>query len=718
MRMSSPAQRWRWLPALAVFLLASALSLRDYFPPLPSPLEFEVQLGPAETERSEPLIVTGRTGAGDFLFVRHLPGRTYAIGYESWGQPSRLSAPLPRPADGRVRLTVAMPALGHVRGVFAAPDPRLRVTANGSQVFDTPVRHHLRPAADIWFGENPIGGTACGARLDGTIRLPDGRTLRGRPEALRSPGRTLAAWLTRSPWQAASALAAGLLAGLLWPRIPWRPGLRVLALARRGPRALAADEAGARLLAFGRTHRAFALTGGTATLAFAWMVSYGTMDLVHPETFADFYDHQAASLLAGRLDVPPDAIGGEAFVHGGKTYGYFGLTPALLRVPFVIHDAAFGELTRGFMVAGFALVLLASHLLLHAVYSLSGRGAPGGWASGTLAAAAGLGSTVFFLGSRAYVYHEAILWGVAFALVGAWAALRHLAAPGGRWWLGSLAGGILSVHARPPTGLFALTLLGAVALVLLWRDRRVASSVRRQARVGVLCALGVFSFNVVSYLKFQTFEGCPLRYNVQYDAVRLARIEGRQFHLENIPLAVECYLLRPNFRLTAGFPYFYIEPGVPSMPWLDTKIDYHDNTLGFPYAMPALVWLAGAGVVLGWRRAPALRPALLTAWAAAVPMTLAMFAAIAITHRYTADFCPFLIVAAALGLAGGEELAGTRRRIFRTVTTAAVAASVLLTLAITLHHQGQEVWGVPDEVRARYTDLRQRIDAAVGTARP
>jgi hypothetical protein len=716
--MSAPAPWLRWVAAIAVGLTVAVLSLRDYFPPLPSPLTFELELAaPGQPGTTEPLIVTGRAGAGDFLFVRHLPDGAIAVGYESWGEPGQFSEPLPVHADRRLRFTVATPGLTQVRGIFAPPTDRLQVTVNGVEKFNAPVSHHLRLPDHIWFAENPIGGTACGATLRGTLRLPDGRELRGSPTPLLSWSARTRAWLTISRWQAVFAGLLGLATYLLWPRLRWATWFRVGALAARGPRALAADPAGARFLEFVRAHRTFAVTGALATFAFAWMVSYGTLALIQPETFADFYDHQATSLLQGRLDVPRAGISGEAFIHDGKVYGYFGLAPAILRLPFVIYNAAFGELTRAFMVAGFAAALVACHLLLRTVYSLSGRGQPPGGATIGLVTAAGLGSTLYFLGSRAYVYHEAILWGITFALFGSWAAFRHLAAPGGRWWMGSLVCGILSVHARPPTGLFALTLLGVVALILLVRDRRVAGMVRRQLLVGALCGAGVFSFNVVSYLKFRTFEGCPLRYNVQYDAARLARIDGKQFHLVNIPIAIESYLLQPNFRLEAGFPYFYIAPGLPSVPWLETKIDYHDNTLGFPYAMPGLVWLAVAGGMLALTRVPALRGAVLATWAAALPMTLAMFAAIAITHRYTADFCPLLIVAAVGGLAAGDNLTGIWRRIFLAVTAVCIGASVLITLAITLHYQGHEVWGVPDEIKAKYAALRQGIDLAVGALR-
>ena len=92
-------------------------------------------------------------------------------------------------------------------------------------------------------------------------------------------------------------------------------------------------------------------------------------------------------------------------------------------------------------------------------------------------------------------------------------------------------------------------------------------------------------------------------------------------------------------------------------------------------------------------------------WAAAVPLSLAMFAAIATSERYTGDFCPFLICSAAFGLAAP---------LWRPVTVAALCAATLwacaLTWAVTIHYQGAKVWGVPDHVTKGYQQLRHRVD--------
>src|SRR5215470_16076828 len=69
-------------------------------------------------------------------------------------------------------------------------------------------------------------------------------------------------------------------------------------------------------------------------LVLCWFVTLGDWDFFPPAgMLEEFYDAQAQSLLEGHIDVPADAIGPEAFVHGGKSYGYFGPTPALLRLP-------------------------------------------------------------------------------------------------------------------------------------------------------------------------------------------------------------------------------------------------------------------------------------------------------------------------------------------------------------------------------------------------
>lgn len=445
------------------------------------------------------------------------------------------------------------------------------------------------------------------------------------------------------------------------------------------------------------------------TTIFAWMISYGTFRLVAEDEFGSFYDHQAASLLRLRWDVPEPSLSGEAFVVDGKVYGYFGPTPALMRLPFALFGAGVGKLTRLYMVVDYAATLVAVYTLL--VWAVrrreSTKARPRKWQTLLLILPIGLGSTLFFLGSRAYVYHEAILCGLAFALWSMVCALRALDAPASRWWIGSLVCGVLSVHARAPVGLFALCFLGAVALFFV--VRRESPHFLRYLKIGVGCVLGILSFNAVSYLKFGTWEGCPLRLNVQYTPQKLAEIDGKNFHLSNLRFNSAVYLFRPSFEVRAAFPYFFLE-FINRKLYPESKITYRDATLALPWSMPALCFLAVVGGVAAGYYRLSLRLPLALVGLAAVPAALAMLTAVAVTQRYTADFLPALIGFAALGVAGISHLSSGLRISVLSLATAFTILSLGITGAITLHHQRSIVWGVPEEARTEYALWRVYID--------
>ena len=467
-------------------------------------------------------------------------------------------------------------------------------------------------------------------------------------------------------------------------------------------------------------HRWFILTTFLCSTVFSAVLTGGSFRFDYEEAFGSFYDYQAASLLQGRLDVPEQAISIEAFIVDGRFYGYFGPTPALLRVPLVVAGVGFGRLSRGFMLVYYVAALVAAYLILIEASRLIGSGTtpPEKWSVAVFQINTGLGSSIFFLSSSAYIYHEAILCGVTFALWSVWCALRHNAAPDGRWWIGSLVCGVLSVHARPSAGLFALTLLGGVALTQArraWREQRTAVGLRRPLGIAALAAVGVLSFNGLSYLKFKTFDGCPLRLNVQYDPARLAKIDGSQFHLTNVPFAFGAYFLRPNFAVTKHFPYFQINGG-PERIYPGAKLDLVEPTLGFPFAMPGLFALATLGCAAAFVHSRAARPAITLLLAAAMPMSLAMFAAVAISHRYTADFCPVLVCAAAFGTVATQEADAGWRNLLRAGLLVVTLASLAITIALTLRHQGESVWAVPEEIRHHYQNLCRKADAFFGVS--
>src|SRR6478672_11145220 len=91
--------------AIAIFVALGALRLNSHFPALPNPLTIDVGLELGEAGRSDPLIVAGRTGTGDFLSVRFLGPDTFHFLYDSWGFPGISSAPVTFKPSEKLRLS-------------------------------------------------------------------------------------------------------------------------------------------------------------------------------------------------------------------------------------------------------------------------------------------------------------------------------------------------------------------------------------------------------------------------------------------------------------------------------------------------------------------------------------------------------------------------------------------------------------------------------------
>jgi hypothetical protein len=697
----------RWAAILALFALLAVLRVRQHYPVFPRPLTVDLLLDRGEAGRADPVIVAGRTDTGDFLTVRFDDERTVRFIYDSWGFPGLPSQPVAIRPGEKLRLQIDMPALDQIQGGWITPKDRIRVHCNGALVLDTEVHFYPREPDRIFFGENSLGGTACGRTLRGVITDTTGRVLRHGPASFFSSGERVLDWLRVLPHQALLLLIAS------------------VATVRFVERRVLAGSAFRTATSWTVRHRVFVSAMVVATFGYSWLVTLGSFQFGHGEVFGSFYDYQALSFLQGRLDVPEEAIAGEAFEARGKLYGYFGPTPALLRLPFVLTGFAFAKLSRAFMVAYFVGCLLAAYAIFRHALALARAQSvretvPSALATIVLVASVGWGSTIFFLGSRGLIFHEAILGGIVFALWSCWFSLRHLAAPAGRWWIGALICGVLSVHTRPPTGLFALTFLGCISVFTVlraWRETPGrAALVRRHGTIAILCLVGFVSLNALAWLKFRTFDAAPLRISRPYaEPGRLERIDGKSFHLVNIPFNFDTYVVRPNFRVEAGFPWVYLGSLKPRRSFPRAKMDLPDFTLAVPYAMPSLFLLSTLGCAAAWFVRPELRWAMAGLWLAVLPMSLALFAAIASSQRYTGDFCPFLITAGCVGLAAVETLRSVvLRGGARTVLVFATAAAVAVTIAITLHYQGETLWGVPDHVRDRYQAIRRRVDGFFG----
>ena len=470
------------------------------------------------------------------------------------------------------------------------------------------------------------------------------------------------------------------------------------------------------------SHRWFCLSAALCSILFANLITGGTYELIYPDSYGDFFDYQALALLDGRLDVPESAISGEALIVDGKYYGYFGITPSILRLPLLVFGGQVGVWSRMLMLLAYAISLTASYLLLReAMCWWHGKSvSPPALLVVLYTTGVGLGSTLLFLASRAYVYHEAIIWGVAFALLASVCALRYLRGEKQKVWsvLGVLCA-TLALHARPPAGLFGVSCVVLAALIHFSRCCRSTEQERRQSltwHASIILSCVVFALSVfgVAYLKFKTWELMPLRYGVQYTPERIAWIEGRVLRESNIPFNVHAYLLDFNAHIEPQFPYLRVDrlkrsEFMPHFP--AARLDTTEHTLAIPYSMPFLCacFLSGIAFVVQRRKQVVFPIVILLV--AGIPQVVLSFCFIALSQRYTGDFVPLLISVSAFGFVGLSSIGAKKWQcILGFLSASLVFVSAVVTGLITLEYQGAEVWGVSSEMKDRYERTKQWFD--------
>jgi hypothetical protein len=456
---------------------------------------------------------------------------------------------------------------------------------------------------------------------------------------------------------------------------------------------------------------------------YLFLLSNGTFQILAPESLDKVFDNILVHLLRGEFTVDRDAIDYEAVTQDGKTYTYFAVFPAILRLlamPFV--EIAHAELARlSCLVAVVIFVVLQLRMLLIAHHSLPAGSRMPGFFIVMVAATVLSGPQLYILGS-AWVYHEPILWAAVLAaafniIVMRTALSGHDLRTSDLASLAALAG--LAINTRAPIGVALY--LGTVLLVgwaawsrhaperTEWRWPasgrvlvRAVSALARDPRISFpVLVLGLLAVaaGIVNFGRWGNpfaFGGNDYTYWAQHHPnVIVAVNDYGQFNLDRIGIAVLYY--------ATGIPYI-LKSVPPFAEFLRSSV------IEAPPFTPLLtnpltVILAGVGLYRLWCR-PDLQPhslamlrIALIGHASAVVLILAFFT---FTLRYRFDFAPFMTLAAFVGYRSLSMTAAGFTGIWRRrILVSAVGFCVLGVLGshyILLVHK---VWsiGVPMDVR-------------------
>lgn len=452
----------------------------------------------------------------------------------------------------------------------------------------------------------------------------------------------------------------------------------------------------------GAVRRTALVAGTVGLLVTAWLLFEGQPGLAAPRYTTDFYDLQGRAILAGRLDIrPAEALGIEAFEIDGRSYVYFGLVPSLLRLPVLaVTDRFDGRLGQpSMLVASIALAVGLARLAWvgraavaprpHAAATQRDTWLTGGWVLLGL-----VGTVAVYLTSLTVAYHEAILWGVAFALLAYDAILRLVIEPRPQRVAVAAVFTLAAFGTRASVGLGPVVALGLVGLWWNLRSLRTPGRSPRLDRLG-LASLGgavvaALAYAAVNMVKFGTLFRLPLDRQV-YSAISadrqaaLADNGGSLFGLRFVPTTL-WQMIRPDaVRITSWAPW--IDYGRPATVLGDVTFDTISRSASMTATSPLVVSLAVLGTCVAIRR----RGPLLAAWWAPTVGAAAGLAATLtiafVAHRYLGDALPLVLLAAVIGWWWlGERL--DRRRWWGLVIVAVLGAwSVVGNLGLGLLQQ-------------------------------
>jgi hypothetical protein len=410
--------------------------------------------------------------------------------------------------------------------------------------------------------------------------------------------------------------------------------------------------------------RVGAIAGG---VVFTWMLTRGTFDLLRHQNSGDFFDAQAHAFLHGHLDVDPQLLKIEAFFHSGRAYLYFGPFPALLRLPFAVFthrlDGRLSILSMlgAYIVAMAALIHIADdvHRRVAPTRTLTRRGRIG---IAGLFAVLGGGSSLLFLASVAWVYHEAAAWGVAWSLVALAALVRVVEGAGRRALVVSAAATLLALWSRASVALGPVAGLVAVAV---WST--VSRSRRRDVgAVWPAALVPIVGYAVVNHAKFGRWFSIPFR-DQAFTAIdpdrqaMLAANHGTLFGLKFAPTTAFAYLRPDGVRLRRWFPFVDFPPA-PGRVFGHVILDKFDLSSSVTASLTLLVVLTAVAVV-GLTRAQTPLSAYRLVLGASAAGAVAVIPFAYVAQRYLADAFPLLAIGAIVGLFTVAPVTSHRRAV-------------------------------------------------------
>lgn len=255
--------------------------------------------------------------------------------------------------------------------------------------------------------------------------------------------------------------------------------------------------------------------GASATAVFFTILFASKLVIMQGQNgeIRNFFTAQAKSILNGTFEVNPGDLPTECYISGGKCFGYFGITPSLLRIPLLLLGKDFG-FTPSYLISALLAGLIASCLILYQASSLLEFWSNARKNGDTDVKVSTKKSYILLLimicpGSlllqltRPAGQWEVIAWSSSLTLFALLFVLKWYQTPHTHNLVLGLLFFILAANARVTSGLIAV----GVSLICLNRLRRLHLT-SKLTQIVLLIAMGtlpILTTLMVLYLKFKTF---------------------------------------------------------------------------------------------------------------------------------------------------------------------------------------------------------------------
>jgi hypothetical protein len=377
-----------------------------------------------------------------------------------------------------------------------------------------------------------------------------------------------------------------------------------------------------------------------------------------------------------------------------------------------------GRLTAPFMLlawlatAAFGSLLIWRIRLLVRGPAVLGRTEAASY--GVLVATIMAGSVLVSLASDPWVFSEDLAWSVALTIGSLFALLGVLERPS---WARVTASGVLILCAnltRATTGYACV--IGAL-LVAGWFVLGRGGVENRRWWLPTLAA-GLVPLAIgcaVTYAKFGIFFGLPVSEQIVYQIFGLAHDSSPSyFGLRFFPSALVAYFQPIGLRLTPVFPFVTL-PSAPAVMVGGALLDGSDRTASVTSSMPLLLLFGLWGVISAFRHTPKGRSTLfrvVLVAGAAGGGTVMIYGWI--ENRFLGDFVPFLILASAIGMVDVWRRLEMGRRRARYLVLAVVTTLGLFGIAanVGMAITPQATWSGAQVLR--YVQLQKAVSDLTG----